>query len=172
MGVRSTQPEEDLFGTYDTDKLISIGKVSLSEEKYDRAITIFREAFDVADIEEEGEILFYIGYTQYLKGSFKEALETFSDIEVGMNDSFYNDLVLISAQIHLETFAFDKAISILKPFINTNDDGGTDLARYLLGVAYLEKGDKKQGKAYLEEVIRLLPGSALANQAKEVLNSY
>ena len=63
------------------------------------ALALFEEAYDFAEIDEETEVLFYLGYTNYVLGNVRVASDFLGEIfEVDTEAEYFPNLLLTRLQ--------------------------------------------------------------------------
>ncbi len=127
-----------------------LGWVLLELEKYDEALAVYQK---VLKLDPSNEIaMVHIGFVNYKLGIFGEAIEKLSRInKEGRNKEAVLYSLLYLGRIYFEREMFNDAIEILEEAISL----GPNLfeAYYLLGKAYLEKGDRKKCDEIWEKAI-------------------
>ena len=91
MGVRGAKSESNVqWMSGDTAELLDAGKGHLEESELDEALALFEEAYDFAEIDEETEVLFYLGYTTYSMGNLRLAADYLGEIiDVDTEQDFF-----------------------------------------------------------------------------------
>ena len=108
MGVRGSKSENELeWMSGDTAELLETGKDHLMEGKYAEAVGVFEEAYDFADMSEETEVLFYLGYTNAMMGQIRLAVEALKFVEPDPEAEFFADLIILKGQLLHENFAYE-----------------------------------------------------------------
>jgi tetratricopeptide (TPR) repeat protein len=169
MGVRGAQSESTVrWMTGDTAELIKSGKERLETGELDEAFELFAEAYDFAEIDEETETLFFLGYTAYLMGDLRVAAGYFGDIvEIDPEADFFPNLLLVYGQLLTETFAYEEAIDLIETYVDveTLDTATRQTALLIEGVNYQALGDTTNAKRALERSRAIAPESDIADAA-------
>ncbi len=175
MGVRGAKSENELdWMMGDTAELLESGKGQLKNNELEEARATFEEAFDFAEIDEENEVLFYLGYTSYLMGSAREALGYFNDMfDISPKAEFFPNLLLLKAQLLAETFAFEEALE----WLDSNMDA-VELApdnrqtAYLIeGLSYKELENASGAREALQKAVSIDPSSEAGQAANRLIQS-
>ncbi len=155
-GVRGDFADEETFSWVESEaaELIERGKQLLSESDFEKALEVFKEAYDFAYEDEVDEVLYYLGYSSYLLGDIISAERYLSQIDVKQDSSYYSNLILLKGNIYLETFAYQKAISLFDNFLTT--ERGRILDPSLKQTVYLMEAMAFQGLGNREKTIDLL----------------
>ena len=176
-GVRAAEaeagPKLDWMGS-DTAELIKEAKVALGENRFDSALTLLEEAYDLAlDDQEESEALFYLGWTHYQKGETAQALKKLSSVDPDSYSDTYHSHFLITGNILVSTFAYDAAIEWFGKYDPAGaafQDVEAPQAIYLLnGLAYKQKGMSTQARQVLQKSLDLNPAGETATAARSLL---
>ena len=173
MGVRGAKSENELdWMSGDTVELLETGKEHLTNGSFEEALEVFEEAYDFADISEESEVLFYLGYTNALTGNLRMALTYLSDAEPEADTEYFMDFVLLKGQILTETFAYDEAIEWFSAHEAdlAGDQTSAQLALLLKGVSYQAVDEIAQAKTALQKVVDMNASSDAGQAAQGVLN--
>ena len=113
---------------------------------------LFKEAYDFAEIDEETEVLFYLGYTSYEMGEVGNAMRYFDGIiDVDETAEYFPNLVVLRGQLFYETFSYDDAVDWLERFHNAD----TLTAEYRQ-LAYLIEGLSLQAIERIDDAVDLL----------------
>ena len=160
-------------GGEDVVELIENGIALLSEGDYDGARSRFGEAYDFAETDAQAaRARFYLGYTAYLEGNVREAVQTFDSVSLEPADSDYDTWVLTRAQALVETFAYKDAVAVLGPYLEQGERLAAErqTALVLRAVARdgLERGDA--ARADLRAARRLDPSSEQGRMAARLLD--
>ena len=177
-GVRAAEVDtgdEIEWISSETTELIETGKNLLAQEKNDSALSVFEEALDFADFEEESEVYFYLGYTYDLLGQTASALRNISYVEADDTYDFYHDLALLKGKLLIETFAYEEALGWPNSYINKNKSNNSardtvQTAHLLSSFAYSGMGRDSNARSALSESIELDPSSETASAARKLLN--
>lgn len=174
MGVRGAKSESEIqWMTGDTAELLATGQERLEEQDLDAALDLFLEAYDYAEMDEETEVLFYLGYTSYLLGDLAGAAGYFGDIiEVDTEAEFFPNLLLVNAQVLIETFAFQEAVDWLSEYQNadTVNESVRQTALLLEGVGHKSLGATGKAKQALEASRSIDPDTEIAKAAENFLS--
>jgi len=177
-GVRAAEVDtgDDLeWISSETEELLETGKNLLSQEKYEEALGVFREALDFSDFDEESEVYFYLGLTYDLMGKPGRAISNLNSAELDSSTDFYHDLAILKGKLLVQTFDYEGALSWLDDYISANKNNMSaedqvQTARYLSAFAYSGLGEVSKAKETLQETIRTKPNSDTAEAAKSFLN--
>ena len=172
MGVRGAKSENELdWMSGDTADLMDTGKEHLTDGRFDDALELFEEAYDFADMSEEFEVLFYLGYTNALTGDLRMALSYLSDADPDSEAEFFVDFVLLKGQILTETFAYDEAIDWFAAYSAelSGDQLASQLALLLQGVSYKGLDNVAQARDALQQAINMDASSDAGRAAQGML---
>lgn len=119
------------------------------------------------------ETLYQTSYSDYLRGNydlstmgFRQYLESFPDTDLADNATYWIGECFYRQQKFAEAIAeYDK---VLKQFARSDKTASALLKK---GFALLETGQKKDGIAQLQSVVRTFPSSDEANLAKQRLQT-
>ncbi len=139
-------------GGEEAGELIEEGIELLADGTYGPARERFSEAYDFAESDAQAaRARFYLGYTDYLEGNLREALEAFGDVELERGDRDYDSWVLTRAQALVETFAYEESIAVLSPYIENADPApeNEQTALILRGIAHEGLGRTPEARADL-----------------------
>jgi tetratricopeptide (TPR) repeat protein len=173
MGVRGAKSENELdWMSGDTVELLETGKEHLTNGDFDEALEVFEEAYDFADISEEAEVLFYLGYTNALTGNLRMALSYLSDADPETDTEYFFDFVLLKGQILTETFAYEEAIEWFGAYEADleADQTSAQLALLLKGLSYQAIDETTQAKTTLKKAVDINASSDAGLAAQGVLN--
>ena len=173
MGVRGAKSESSVqWMTGDTAELIGTGKERIEDGEFEEAFALFEEAYDFAEMDEETEVLFYLGYTSYLMGELRFAAEYLGDIiEVDTEAEFFPNLLLFYGQILAETFAFEEAIEWIQTYrdLDTLENSVKQTAYLIEGISYKSIDDAANAKSAFESSRDIDPESDVAKTANSLL---
>ncbi|MEW5817528.1 MAG: tetratricopeptide repeat protein [Spirochaetota bacterium] len=172
-GVRGDVVTEQV-SFYDTEELVKTGKELFEKGNYYEALKALDEAASFAMEEEQPEIRFYQGLIHTVQGNNGKALDALADVKQDPEDEFYAALVLLKAQLLVESFAYQKAITWLEEFENRSVNSGKyrealQSAYLLSGLSYREIKNTGQAKEHLIKSISLNPDSETAKAASSLL---
>jgi tetratricopeptide (TPR) repeat protein len=173
MGVRGAKSENELdWMSGDTVELLETGKEHLANGDFEEALEVFEEAYDFADISEEAEVLFYLGYTNALTGNLRMALSHLSDADPETDTEYFFDFVLLKGQILTETFAYEEAIEWFGAYEADleADQTSAQLALLLKGLSYQAIDETTQAKTTLKKAVDINASSEAGLAAQGVLN--
>ncbi len=155
LGVRAAEVPDDGF-SWTSDgyaEYLELGKESLQREEYAEAKLNFSDALDSSFNDfEENEALFYLAYVEAVSGDPNSALSLLQDYSPDYEAPYYEQAVLLKANLLIEIFNSDKAII----WINTHKMHTADLAGSLLileGLANLQLGDIDKAQKLFQNVI-------------------
>lgn len=174
-GVRASEapsgPQTQWAGGGDATSLIQEGLTQLTAGNYNEAYYNFSDAYDAADNDLAPEARFYMGYAAYLKGDVPNALKYLTTFKPKPNDSYYASQELTLAQIQVETFDYQDALTVLDGFLKNGNPTGDNLqTAYLLqGLAYQGMGNATQARTALQTARDQNPASAVGQSAAKVL---
>ncbi len=139
------------------------------EKDYDQILKIAPDLINSAGKERAIELYRFIGDAYYNKGDFKEALPYLEKFATGTKISDREDKYQL-AYCYYKTGETDKAIKLLRE-IGTRSDLLSQNIWFILGDAYLQKGDKKRAQFGFSEASKLdfdkkIREDALFNYAK------
>ena len=148
-GDKAGSAELMWVGGEEAGELIEEGIELLADGTYGPARERFSEAYDFAESDAQAaRARFYLGYTDYLEGNLREALEAFGEVELERGDRDYDIWVLTRAQALVETFAYEESIAVLSPYIAGADAGTGADARTGAGIASAQTALLLRGIAY------------------------
>lgn len=173
LGVRAAEVPDSGFA-WDNDEYaeyMELGKEYLQQEDYIEAIFSFTDAMDVSfdDFEEE-EAIFYLAYVESLSGDFSKALSFARDLCPDHNAPYYEQAVLLKANLLIENFEHDKAISWIQSQ-SISASGLTGSLLLLEGLANFQLGKIMAARELFQKVREEYPGSESAEIAYEYLES-
>jgi tetratricopeptide (TPR) repeat protein len=159
-------------GGEEAGELIQEGIELLADGTYGPARERFSEAYDFAESDAQAaRARFYIGYTDYLEGNLREALEAFSDVELERGDRDYDTWVLTRAQALVESFAYEESLAVLSPYIENADPApeSAQTALILRGIAYEGLGRTPEARADLTAARETAPDGERAQMIRRLL---
>ena len=178
-GVRAAEaegaPQLDWMES-ETIELIEEGKEYLEDGDFDEAVSLFEEAWDLSmDEQEEGQALYYLGYTCAATGKTGQALKYLMMVKPDPYMENYHNHYLLAGNLLLNTFAYDKAVEWLAGY-NADDAAykspETEQMIYLLsGMSYKMAGNTSNARMMLNKAVSVDSGSETAVTAREVLGS-
>ncbi|NBB89652.1 MAG: hypothetical protein GVY23_00430 [Spirochaetes bacterium] len=166
-------------GGEESGELIEEGIELLADGTYGPARERFSEAYDFAESDAQAaRARFYLGYTDYLQGKVREALEAFIEVELERGDRDYDTWVLTRAQALVETFAYEESIAVLSPYIDDAETGAgaeaeaenIQTALILRGVAYEGLGRTSEARADLTAARETEPKGERAEMIRRLLS--
>ncbi len=171
LGVRAAEVPDSGF-TWNNDnyaEYLDAGKVQLEQENYTEAGISFSDAMGSAfdDFEEE-EALFYLAYAEALSGNSSGALGLITNFSPDPDASYYEQAVLLKANLLVENFSADKAISWIGSYKMQNLDITGSLI-LLEGMANFQLGKIETARGLFEQVIMENTGSESAEIASEYI---
>jgi len=151
-------------------ELLQEGMTLLEKARYNEALDIFNEGLAISFGEEEQLFLYYVGYTQSLKGHPALALNTLEMVEVDPQSSYYSDLILLRGRMLIESLSFNEALEFFKSHTNRYPEGDLTQAVLLLS-SYCYRGleDTFQALQVLQRAYELNPDSALGKEAQRLM---
>ena len=173
LGVRAAEVPEDGFSWNNDEyaEYLDAGKEYLAQENYDEAENSFSDAMDFSfDDYEEEEALFYLAYTNALSGNATEALSLIDDYFPDSDAPYYEQAVLLKANLLIENFAPGEAISWIESQ-KMQAPGITGSLILLEGLANLQIGEKEKARELFYKVIEDNEGLEFAEIAAEYLGS-
>ena len=175
MGVRGAKSESNVqWMTGDTAELVKTGREHLEASELEDALALFEEAYDFAEIDEETEVLFYLGYTNYVLGNVRVASDFLGEIyEVDTEAEFFPNLLLLNGQILAETFAFEDAVEWLSQFrdVETIDSSVRQTALLLEGVSHKALEAFEPARAAFAASVEIDAESDVGQAATQLLES-
>ena len=150
--------------------LLKEGMTLLEKARYSEALDIFNEGLAISFGEEEQLFLYYVGYTQSLKGQSALALNTLERVEVDPQSSYYSDLILLRGRMLIESLSFNEALEFFKSHTNRYPEGDLTQAVLILS-SYCYRGldDTFQALQVLQRANELNPDSALGKEAQRLM---
>lgn len=173
FGVRAAEVQDDGFSWSNDEysEYLKLGKEYLQQGDYTDAILNFSDAGENAfDAFEKEEALFYLSYTEALSGNSIEALSLIRDYFPDYDAYYYEQAVLLKANLLIENFNADEAIS----WIRTHKAQAVGVAGSLLlleGLGNLQIGETEMARKLFKQVIEENTGSESAEIAVEYLGS-
>lgn len=174
-GVRGseavTQPNTMWVGGESVDDLISEGIDRLAEDDYQEAYWIFEEAYDYSDELSVHRASFYLGYAAALIGETDESLSLLGDAEPDPTSAYYADHVVVLAQLLVETFAYQRALDLLRELRQNEvlDQETEQLVLLLEGAGFHGLGRSREARSRLVDAIDVDPASSIATAARTML---
>lgn len=142
-GVRAERKDEGGGVEWVTDtgleEELEQGRRLLEQGSYDEALALFQEALQRADSSEAGSLRYYIAETLARQGRTAQALQALKPVELGPQESMYQDLVLLKGRLLLESLAFNDALELFKGQLRQNQAGGFAQALHILS-SYSHRG--------------------------------
>jgi len=151
-------------------ELLKEGMALLEKARYNEALDNFNEGLAISFGEEEQLFLYYVGYTQSLKGHSALALNTLERVEVDPQSSYYSDLILLRGRMLIESLSFNEALEFFKSHTNRYPEGDLTQAVLLLS-SYCYRGleDTFQALQVLQSAYEWNPDSALGKEAQRLM---
>jgi len=151
-------------------ELLKEGMARLEKARYSEALDVFNEGLAISFGEEEQLFLYYIGYTQSLKGQSALALHTLERVEADPQSSYYSDLILLRGRMLIESLSFNEALEFFKSHTNRYPEGDLTQAVLILS-SYCYRGleDTFQALQVLQRANELNPDSALGKEAQRLI---
>ncbi|MBI9102337.1 MAG: tetratricopeptide repeat protein [Spirochaetales bacterium] len=178
-GVRAAEaegaPQLDWMES-ETIELIEEGKSYLEDGDYDEALSIFEEAWDLSmDDQEEGQALYYLGFTNAVAGKTGQALKYLMMVEPDPYMENYHNHFLLTGNLLLNTFAYDTADEWLSDYDAESaayEAPETEQMIYLIwGMSLKMSGDNVGAEKMFNEVLSIDMESETAGKAWAALNS-
>ena len=178
-GVRAAEAE----GTPQLDwmesealELIDEGKLSLEDGNLDDALKLFEEAWDLAmDEQEEGQALYYMGYTYAAAGKSGQALKYLMMTEPDLYLENYHNHFLLTGNLLVTTFAYNKAnewLALYDPDNAAYKAPETEQMIFLLaGVSQNLSGNNAKARIMLNKAIAIDSHSETGIKARDLLTS-
>ncbi len=173
MGVRGAKSDDDLeWMSGDTAELLKSGKEFIGEGEYADAVGVLEEAYDFADADEEGEVLFFLSFANALMGELRVAIESLDMTEPDPSTDFFADMVLLKGQLLTETFAYQEAADWLTAYSAdlADDDASSQMSLLLQGISYKGRGENGSAKQALEKAVGLGAASDAGKAAQDILS--
>lgn len=155
LGVRAAEVPDDGFSWTNDEytEYLELGKEYLKLEDYTKAKLSFSDAFDssFSDFEED-ESLFFLSYAESVSGEISAALSLLKDYSPDSDAYYYEQAVLLKANLLIENFDEDKAIM----WINAHKAGAVDVAGSLLlleGLSNLQLGNIDKARKIFRQII-------------------
>ena len=171
LGVRGAEAPQEGFawGNDEFTDYLKAGKDLLLQGEYSKARNTFADAVDSAfeDTEME-EANFYLAYTETLTGNFPKALADIKDVSPEKGTSYYNEAVLLKANLFIARNAPHKALAWIKSQ-ETDAEAITDFLMLLKGIAHLQCGETQEAEALFNQLKKQYPDSESAVVAQEYL---
>ncbi len=171
LGVRGAEaPQEGFVWSNDEfSEYLESGKGYLEEGKYEKAKDSFTDALDNAfednEVEEAG---FYLTYMKALTGELTDALSDIADLTLERNTPFYNEAVLLKANLLIANNNFKEAISWIEA--GENETSSIDESLMLLkGIAYLQLGNIEISMSIFKQIKGHNPESEYSKLATDYL---
>ncbi len=152
-------------------ELIEEGRLALDDENIDTAVELFDEAALFATSAEEPEAAFYLGYSLFLSGESREALQWLQLHEPDTGAYYYHEHVMTLAQAHLDVSAADEAIALLAGYLQSaaHESELLPAAHLLMGIGYRMSGRLSRAHRELNRVVSIAPDSSEAAVATQLL---
>lgn len=173
LGVRAAQAPDGEFSWTNDEyaEYMTSGKEHLQKGDYVEAKFKFSDALDSAfeDAEEE-EALVCLAYVETLTGNYFKALTLVKDLSPNSNAPYYNQAVLLKANLFLENFAADEAIS----WIETHKAGAESILDDLIlleGLGNLQNGEFDKARKLFIQLTQDNSDSEAAEIAAKYLES-
>ena len=173
LGVRAGKVQDEGFSWTDDEyaEYIGAGKEYLQQEEYTKAKSSFLDAQDSAfdDLEKE-EAMFYLSYVEVLSGNSVEALSLIKDYSPEYDAYYYEQAVLLKANLLIENFDTDEAIS----WIRTHKAQAVGVAGSLLlleGLGNLQLGEVEKARKLFHQIIEDNSDLESAEIAAEYISS-
>ena len=126
---------------------------------------------DFADMSEETEVLFYLGYSNAMMGQIRLAVEALQSVEPDPEAEFFADLIILKGQLLHETFAYQEAVDWLEAYSpDIEDDSAMQMSLLLTGSSHKGLGNTDMARKALEEAVAI-DASSEAGQVAQTLIS-
>lgn len=183
MGVRAAAADSgpELNWMDEGEELLAEGKLLLQSGDYEEAVEIFEEGYDFADIDEEQQFLFHIGYAYALQGRNAQAMKYLARVEAEIYAPYFADLVLLKGQLLVQSLSFQAAIELFDLYLTSLSSGrlsGGDLPGgqhkqailFLSAIGRQGLDDEAEAFTLLKAARDLDPASEIGRAAAERLN--
>lgn len=174
-GVRGSEaaqgPQVDWAGAESASDLIADAIARLGEEDFEEAYFLFEEAYAIGSDAEANKAHFYMGYSAYLSGRQREAIRALTNAELRPDSDYYADHVLTLAQVYIETFAYQDAVSLLEEYLRAHSPEGSNrqTALLLTGLGYKGMDNTTQARDFLNRARSLDESSGVGRTAQRIL---
>ncbi len=176
-GVRSSdaaqQPSTIWAGGESTRELIDQGIEILNDGAPDEAYLFFRDAMDFADGSEAVEARLLAAYSAYLNDQRANALVLLRSSIPHLESPWYQDHMLLLAQLLADSFDYDEAIRILETFLKSpgSDTAAMQTAYLLKGQTLAVSGDLPSALEALQQAVASDPDSETARTARTFIQT-
>ena len=171
LGARAEKAETPEIGWIDEEEeMLREGKDLLGEGKYEEALRFFQDAESEALDEQEQQVAFYVGYSLALLGRRGAALKQLTQLDPVPTAAYYEDWVVVQAQLLFESMAYERAIDATELYMSTTPEGDKrQVVSFIAGLCYRELGDSERARKYLEQAYRIDPETEIGKAAKAQL---
>ena len=173
MGVRAAAADSgpELSWMDEGEELLAEGKLLLQSGDYEEAVEIFEEGYDFADIDEEQQFLFHIGYAYALQGRNAQAMKYLTQVEAEISAPFFADLVLLKGQLLVQSLSFQAAIELFDLYLKSLPGGEHSQAiLFLSAICRQGLNDEAEAFSLLKAARDLDPASEIGRAAAARLN--
>ncbi len=173
LGVRGAEVEDDGFSWSNdeyTDQMEE-GKNNLSSGMYQEAVSNFKDAVDSSFDDAEGnEALFYLSYAKTLQGDTAEALSVIEEYTPDPETAYYEQGILLKANLLLENFKPEEAVEWIDTYISDTEDVNQSML-LLEGLAFLQMDKEEDAERIFTDLSKNSSDREAAETAKEYLES-
>ena len=172
MGVRGEVQDADIRIGDEGKELLQAGIDLMYESRYEEALSVFEEAIDLVNEEQEGLVSFYTANTYALMDRPMRALQVLERASPKPRSPVYNEHILLQGKLLIESFAYLKALDWLDTYHVRSADPTTLQMVYLLkALAYSGLRNEDSMKQALRAVLEMDPRSETARLAEDLLKS-
>jgi tetratricopeptide (TPR) repeat protein len=176
MGVRATGVEREAdiewLGEEGNEDILLEGIEYLEAERYEDALEAFRDGLALSFEDERQRFLYYIGYTQALQGNAAEALTTFTEVDLDPQSEYYAEYLLLKGRLMIESFAFNRALSMFHYHLNLFPEGALSQAVMVLAsYCHIGQGEPDKAEEILSKAVDLDPDSDIGLEAERLLQN-
>lgn len=174
MGVRGAEAESTTVEWLTEDNMaISDARELMEEGNYKEAISVLSEGRDEAFDEELPEYDFYLGKCYYLTGEIGKALSHFSKVDPDPDAEYYPDLVILEGNLFLDSFNFERALSLFDEYLSMDSVSETAQAvSFFSAKALNAMGKKGDARERLKRTAAMNPDSEIGRTAENLLNNF
>jgi len=172
-GVRASEaakPQETMW-VDELDEVRTNVKAFFETEKYAEAVKLLEKtrAEGLSDAEKE-EVSFLLASANYSLGETARAWKAVVDQNPEPSSKFYANILLMKAQLLMESLSFPQAVEVLKNLTGPASAPETIQQAWLLtGLCSRAQGDEPAAKDAWNRGIAVAPGSDIASMIKDTM---
>ncbi len=174
MGVRGAEADtNDVEWLTEDNMVLADAKSMIEKGEYKKAISLLSENINDAFDEEVSEYDFYLGKCYYLTGKPGKALSYLNKVDVDPSAEYYPDFVIVDGNLLLDSFNYEKALSLFDDYLKIDDVSETAQAVSFFSARALNAtGKKADAKAMLEKTVSMNPKSEIGLTAGNLLKNF